>query len=361
MRILRNYLIKELIPPLIFGLAIFTFILIMDRIFDLTNLIITKGVSIRTVGTLLLYTLPFSISLSIPMALLMATLMAFGRLSQDNEITAMKASGINTYRIMMIPLAFSLLLSLGMLFFNDFVVPSSNYAFKKLYYSIIYKHPAIKLEEHTFIDLKDHRLYIEKINSKTSQLENVIIYKTNEDILITAARGNLRAGNDAITLELEDGTIHTVDKKTPLGYNRVAFNNYSITLELEGENLQEKITQKSIREMNTRELKTQIEEFKGKNINTNVLLVELYQRTVIPFACLAFVLIATPLGIKTQRGSRSIGFGLSLILIFVYYFLLLLGITIGEKGWMPPLIATWLPNIFMGICGILFMIKTAKH
>ena len=361
MRILRDYIIKELISPLIFGLAIFTFILIMDRIFDLTNLIVTKGVSINTVGTLLLYTLPFSVSLSIPMALLMATLMAFGRLSQDNEITAMKASGINTYRIMLVPIAFALVFSLGMMFFNDVVVPSSNYAFKKLYYGIIYKHPAIKLEEHTFVDLKEHRLYIEKINSKTSRLENIIIYKTSDDTLITAARGSLEAGRDSITLNLQDGTIHSVDKKNPLGYNRVAFNYYTITLDLGDEISREKIAQKSIREMNTAELKTQIDDFKKKNINTNVLLVELYQRTVIPFACLAFVLIGTPLGIKTQRGSRSIGFGLSLILIFVYYLLLLLGITIGEKGWMPPLIATWLPNIFMGVCGILFMIKTAKH
>jgi lipopolysaccharide export system permease protein len=361
MRILRNYIMKELIPPLIFGLAIFTFILLMDRIFDLTNLIVTKGVDINTVGTLLLYTLPFSISLSIPMALLMATLMAFGRLSHDNEITAMKASGINTYRIMLIPIIFALALSILMLFFNDVVVPASNYAFKKLYLNIIYKHPSIKLEEHTFVDLKDHRLYIEKINSKTSQLENIIIYKNSDNTLITAARGNLSAGKDSLTLDLHDGTIHSVDNKNPLGYNRVAFNDYAITLDLGDEISQEKIAQKSIREMNTGELKTQIENFKKNNINTNVLSVELYQRTAIPFACLAFVLIATPLGIKTQRGSKSIGFGLSLILIFIYYMLLLLGITVGEKGWLPPLIAIWIPNLFMGVCGIIFMIKTAKH
>lgn len=361
MRILRNYIIKELIPPLIFGLAIFIFILLMDRIFDLANLIITKGVSIYTVGRLLVYTLPFSISLSVPMALLMATLIGFGRLSQDNEITAMKASGINTYRIMMVPLFFALLLSIFMMFFNDSVVPSSNYAFKKLYYNIIYKHPIIKLQEHTFVDLKEHRLYIEKINPKTSVLENVIIYKNNEDTLITAARGKSKSHKGGISLQLEDGTIHTLNKENPLEYNRVSFNSYNITLDISTDISQRRITQKSIREMNRKELKTEIKKFKKQKINANSLLVELYLRSVIPFACLAFVLIATPLGIRTKRGTKSIGFGISLVLIFIYYLLLLVGITVGEKGWMPPLIATWIPNIFIGLLGVFFMIKTAKH
>ncbi len=361
MRILRNYIIKELIPPLIFGLAIFTFILLMDRIFDMANLIITKGVSSNTVVHLLIYTLPFSITLSIPMALLMATLIGFGRLSQDNEITAMKASGISTYRIMLVPLFFALAFSIFMMFFNDFVVPGSNYAFKKLYFNIIYKNPAIKLEEHTFIDLNNHRLYIEKIDSKNSNLQNVIIYKTDEDILITASKGKAESNKDGISLQLENGTIHTVDPKNPLQYNKVSFNNYNISLNINGENSEKRIKQKGIREMNKKELKEEIKNFKKKNINTNSLLVELYLRTVIPFACLSFVLIATPLGIKTQRGSKSIGLGLSLILIFAYYLLLLFGITIGEKGWIPPLIATWIPNIFVGICGIIFMQRIAKH
>ena len=90
------------------------------------------------------------------------------------------------------------------MFFNDSVVPSSNYAFKKLYYNIIYKHPVINLEEHTFVDLKDYRLYIEKIDPKTSILENVIIYKNNDDTLITATRGKSKSHKGGISLELQE-------------------------------------------------------------------------------------------------------------------------------------------------------------
>ncbi|MFH1783637.1 MAG: LptF/LptG family permease [bacterium] len=361
MRILRNYIIKELLPPFIAGLAIFTFILIMDRIFDLANLIITKGVPLTTVVRLLLYTLPFSISLSVPMALLMATLIGFGRLSQDNEITAMKASGINTYAIMMIPISFALVVSIFMVFFNDSVVPMSNQSFKKLYYNIIYKNPVAKLEEHTFTDLQDHRIYIERINPKTSELENVVIYKNDDDTLITASRGISKSQKASITLELKDGAIHSIDRNNPSEYNRVAFETYNISMDFSSQQTYKRINQKSLREMNKKELRAEITRLKGKKISVNSLLVELYLRTVIPFACLAFAFIATPLGIKTQRGSKSIGFGMSLILIFIFYLLLLAGITIGEKGWVAPLIATWIPNIFMVAVGLFFMARAAKH
>lgn len=106
MPVIYRYILKEHIGPFFFGLAIITFVLIMDFLLELMNLIIGKGISLLTVVQAFALNLAWMLALSVPMAVLVSTLMAFGRLSQDNEITALKASGVSLYRIVLAPLLF---------------------------------------------------------------------------------------------------------------------------------------------------------------------------------------------------------------------------------------------------------------
>ena len=127
MRILSKYILREHISPFLFGLAVITFILVVDFILEIANLIIGRGVSASTVLELFLFNLGWMFALSIPMSVLVATLMAFGRLSGDNEITAIKSSGISLYRAVSAPLIVSLGLAFLLILFNNYVLPWTNH------------------------------------------------------------------------------------------------------------------------------------------------------------------------------------------------------------------------------------------
>ncbi len=364
MRILTKYILKETLASFALAIFLFTFILLMDRIFDMINMVINKGVGFLTIARLLSYTLPFTLTLSLPMATLLAILLSLGRLNQDNEITAIKASGVSTLRLMSPLLAICVLFSLLGLYFNDQIVPASNHRFKNLYSEIIFKQPVLKLEEHTFIEIKDTRLYFDQINKDDSTFKGVIIYKNEKDqlpLMITAEDGNFYSDpKQGLILQLRNGSRNLVDKDNFYKYNRINFETYRMVINLQDNLPNNAINYKSLKEMNKHELRNEITRLRNSKINANTILVEYHMRSAIPYACLAFGLIGIPLGLRPKQTARSLGFGLSLALIFVYYILLISGITLGERGFVQPALAVWIPNLLIGGLGFFFSFKTIK-
>jgi len=361
MKILKRYIIAEFIPPALLGLAVFTFILLMDKIVDLVDLVINKGVDFLSVCRLLIYSLPLLLSLSTPMAVLVGMLLSFGRLSQDKEITAMRSAGVSLYSIILAPITLAILVSIILVFFNENIAPIAQYKFRKFYFSLLYKNPIIKFEEHTFTDIGDYRIYVENIDRKETGLRGVIIYK-DLHTLITAQRGNKIVRGGKLYLHLEDGSIHEKNKKNPQEYNQLNFNEYEIGLDMyASKEDRNRMLNKNIREMNQSELKTEIDRLRAKGIPAYSIRVEYHLRRSLAFAAIAFALIGIPLGIKAEQKGKTIGFGLSLGLIFIYYILLVGGITLGERGFFHPLLCIWIPNIFMVVFGSLLIYKAVNR
>lgn len=356
MKILTKYILRETLASFLLALAIFTFILLMDRIFDLVNMVISKGVGLLVIGRLLSYTLPFTLTLSIPMATLLAILLALGRLNQDNEITAIRASGVSTLTIMRPLLIASCLLSLLSIYFGDRLVPATNHKFKNLYAEIIFKQPVLKLEEHTFIEIKDTKLYFDEINKNDSTFKGVIIYQKEKDslpLMIIAEHGNFRGDSQrGLVLTLYNGVRHLVDKNDLFKYNRIYFNSYMLSINMEQNAAQNAIRYKSLREMSKRELKAEIKRLREQKFSGSTIEVEYHMRNVISFACLTFALIGIPLSLRPKQTAKGLGWGLSIILISVYYLLLIMGVTLGERGLLKPGLAVWLPNIILGAFGL---------
>ena len=142
MKILRKYIIKEIIAMFLFSLVIFTFTLVVGNIIRLAELVINKGVDIRLVGKLFFYLIPFLLSYTIPMSILTSVLLVFGRLSGDNEIVAIRASGINIYRLSLPILVIGLLFSLFSVVLNNEIIPKMHFASRKIIKNIgkIIKH-----------------------------------------------------------------------------------------------------------------------------------------------------------------------------------------------------------------------------
>lgn len=367
MKIFEKYIMKEIAGPFFLGISIFSFIFLTDKIFELVDLIINKGVPINKVMLLVIYIFPSFLAITVPMGVLMSCLMAFGRLSYDNEIIALKSSGINILKISLPALVIAFILSITMVFFNDTILPSSNYAFKTLYFDIIKQRATIIIQEKLFINEFDgYIFYIGEKDDKTSTLKNIIVYtlgsSNSPTHTILAEKGWIFPDSESrrIILRLKNGTINEISEKNLSKYTRITFNNYDIDLNINRVLDSVAKQEKSTREMGVFELYKEIKKIKKENLNNNYYLVEFHKKISIPFACLSFAFIGVPLGIVVKRGGKAIGFGISLALIFVYYLLLVLGEMLGEKGTLNQFFALWIPNLILIIIGIIILIKLSK-
>ena len=277
MPIIYRYILKEHIGPFFFGLAIITFVLIMDFLLELLNLIIGKGVSLLIVLQAFALNLAWMFALSIPMAVLVSTLMAFGRLSQDNEITALKASGVSLYRIVFSPLLFSLILTLGMIYFNDRILPEANHQARILMSELHQIKPTLSLKENRFIDeIPGYHILIKKTNPKNNEISDITIYEKVEGPLprtILAHKGKLEFSPDRSTLilNLENGEVHEADENEPGRYRRISFDKQTIYIpNVEGKFIQAGSGYRTDREMNIRMMSDQVKNIK-KNMDSGVI------------------------------------------------------------------------------------------
>ncbi|MCP4482123.1 MAG: YjgP/YjgQ family permease [bacterium] len=363
MKIINKYILKEFLPQFLLGLLVFTFILIMERIFYLTNLIVSKGVSVFKVIQMFSYILPSFASMTLPMSFLMGTLLAFGRLQDDNEIIALRAGGVSQIKIIIPILLISLIFSGFMIFFNQNIVPNAQKKFSKIYYNIAYQKPTLKFEEKTFFTLQNYKLYIKKINRKTNSMKDLIIYKTENHkypTLITAKTGKLIQKTNSIKMKLFNGMIQQKNDKDPREFNQLYFKEYDINFDLK--DAQKKIHDysKSTINLTANEIKKEIVNLKSQNINAINLKIQYHQRFTMAIACFIFTLLASSLAIMSTKHTKSIAFGLSLILIFVFYALLTFSAGVAEKKLLTPAIALSLPNIILGIIGVILSLRVNK-
>ncbi len=205
------------------------FVLVMDFILEVLNLIIGKGLNAFVILQVFVLNLAWMLALAVPMAVLISTLMAFGRLSQDNEITALRSSGVSLYRLILPPLVASILLAAGMAYFNDWVLPELNHRARVLMTDIHQKRPTWNLKENVFIDeIPGYHILIKKIDPHSSDIQGVTIYDVENRRFprtIIAEKGNVEFTPDGNTLifQLFNGEIHEMDEEAPQRYRKVSF------------------------------------------------------------------------------------------------------------------------------------------
>lgn len=243
MKILYRYIFKEHIGPFFFGLFVILFILIMDFILELLNMVIGKGLDVFVILQVFVLNLAWMAALAVPMAVLVSTLMAFGRLSQDNEITALKASGVSLYRIVAPAFVASLFVAFGMIIFNNQVLPEANHKARLLMTDIHQKRPTVNLKENVFIDeIPGYHILIRKVDPRSSDVEGITIYDQKDRRVprtIIAEKGRVEFTPDGNTLifHLFNGEVHETDEKDPDKYRRVSFNTQIIYIRDVGDKL----------------------------------------------------------------------------------------------------------------------------
>lgn len=363
MWILQKYIISELVKYLFLSIAIFTFVLLVGNIIKLADLIINRGVEIIYIVRLFLYLMPYLLSYTMPMGTLTATIVTFGRLSSDNEIMAIKSSGISLYRIAIPVFICGLVISLISLPLNDKILPLAHYASRKTLKELGVKTPSAYIEPGVFIkDFKNYIIFVYEI--KGNILKNIRIYQPQPNgptRTIIAEKGILDStAKNQIRLKLINGISEEPDPKNIKNFYKLNFKTYYITLDLEKE-LRGEILKKKTKEMSTAELRENLKEMRGNfGIDAIPLLTELHKKFSLSFSALLFTLLGLPIGIFIRRGETSIGFGVSLALVIIYWILLAGGNALALKGNLPVWICIWLPNLIVFIIGILLFLKVIR-
>jgi LPS export ABC transporter permease LptF/LPS export ABC transporter permease LptG len=366
-RILDRYIWKELVTPFCLGLLVFTFLLLIDRIFDLTDLIINKGVPVHLVLMMLVYISPAILVLTIPIGFLLAILVAFGRLSADMEVVALKACGVSPLRLLWPVVVFGVGVTAMTAYLMIDSVPKSNYAFKSLVFEIVRTQATVGLKERVFNDtFGNFVIYVDEIATDQVALRNVFVSderKPNEQRFITAREGRLLSDevNRRVTLRLLDGAIHETSPSALQKYREVRFRLYDITLVLENPLLKQGSTPKGDREMSLAELRKATQNAVNLKGNPNPYLVEIHKKFAIPAACLVFSVLGVPLGIRAHRGGRWGAFVALLPIVLFYYVGLTLGENIGDYGRVPPWLAMWTPNLIVGALALYLLRANLKE
>lgn len=354
-----------MIGPFAINMAFFTFIFLMTKILDITNLIVNYKINLFSVFLILVYSVPRFLSFVIPMSVMMAVLLTFLRLSSDCELDALKAGGVSIYSLMPPVLAFSVMGMLLSCFLTVYAMPWGMISMKELTFRVAASHANAGLKERTFNDsFKDVMLYINKIDVKKKRLIDVFIEdKRSKNIVSTilAPKGKLFGEPDKLVfhLQLYNGAINQVNLENRSAHS-INFDTYDVSLDFKKTLTTSKSGPKDEDEMSLVEFRQYLNTAAIKDEQYYTTLIEFHKKFSIPFACIALGILAVPLGVQSESAKRSSGLGLGLVFFLIYYLMLSAGQVFGEAGVYPPVIGMWVPNVVMGGLGLFLVVRTAN-
>ena len=356
-KIINRYIFREIALPFVIILFVLTFVLLMGKILQIMDLMINKGIRVLDIAHLIALIMPNFLLFTIPIALLVSILIAMGRLSADNEITVLKASGVSLLQLFYPAAVASLLAFACAMVIGYFLVPQSNFATKRLLFELASQNAGIGIKEKVFnADFKGLLLYADTIPADGASMENVIISDSRvlgEQNTILAKKAFLVADPKLmiVKLRLENGSIHTVGKDLK-NYRKVDFKSYDINLDLSSTMSSFTDEAKSSTEMTLSELLERMKKPDLAQAAMRELAIEVHKKFSIPLSCIFFGLLAMPLGITHHRSVKSRGFAVGLIIVAVYYLLRIGGEALVENGRMDPALGVWAPNALFALLGI---------
>jgi len=371
LRKLNQYLIKDYLTVFAIAMLLITFAFTIGAIYKAID-IMARGISIDVVGRFFLYNIPYSLAYSIPISALFSTLLIFGRLSSDSEISAMKSSGLSMWQIASPIVLISLALVCICLYNNCVVYPSTTYANRKLIKGLGVEDPIKLLEEGRFIrEFPGYMIYVGKKNK--NRVRDLIVYEVDKET--SEVTGSIRAGSGIMTadqekaelkIDLFDVRIEIPDPNAPGDSSKTRYinaRNYPIHLDF-NELLGSKQVSKKRKNMTISELAHRIRNAETENARLSEKdrrieharnLVEANQRIALALSPFMFVLIAIPLGITSHRKESSIGMVMSLGIMFIYYLFMILSDTLDKSPHLYPWLIPWIPIVCGQLGGFLLL------
>jgi lipopolysaccharide export system permease protein len=367
--IIDLYLLKEILVPTGIGMGIFTFIFLVSKLFRITEMVVEKGIPVFYAIKIFLCLIPAFLVFVAPMSLLLGILTALTRLSADNEIIALKTSGVGLYRLSPPVIFLSLITFVFTSFLVFYAVPWGSRSFRETLFQVAGSQGKLDVKERIFTSpFGDLVIYVDKVSPSEKVLEGVMIYDERDpriNTTIVARKGYLTPDPQAqkLMLNLFDGSIHSQEIKGDV-YRTINFTTYQFTIYLK-EEMEKERRRTQVRmlekEMSIHDLREKIRGLKEQGINVRPQLVELHFKFAMPFGALIFGLVGLPLGVQRTQSGKSWGFALCAVVFLLYYVLYCLGKDLGAVGIISPALAAWLPNIIFGVLGAYLFVRTAQE
>ena len=235
MNTLNKYLFKQSLIPFLLSVAVITTVLFLQFLIRAVDRFLGKGLDALTIFEYLYLNLAWIIALSVPMSLLISSVMTFGRMAQQNEITALKSAGVNLYNIIKPALWFGAMVATALCFFNNFILPEMNYNARLLARDIYKKKPELSIEPGYFVDMiPQYTMIVKEMDGK--DFKDVKIFSKNqksEQTTIYANQGSLSSDGNMITIDLQDGEIHEIDLSDYDYYRKIRFKTHQIIISMD--------------------------------------------------------------------------------------------------------------------------------
>ena len=372
--LMDRWLVSELMGPLLFGIAAFTAVsLSVGVVFELVRRVAESGLPLLAAMQVLLLRLPGFLVLAFPMATLMATLLAFSRLSGSSELTALRSVGVSTRRMVLPALVLSLLMSVLTFLFNDLIVPQSNLAATNTLEAALGKalttekgnnvlysrFGRIKQLEGESVKQLTHLFYSRKyLKGEMVDVSVIDFSRSGQRQLLTARSGRW---NDSKGMwEFVDGSIVNLDENSGTTTS-ARFERYFYPLSRSPIDLAKIPTDPGAMTVGQARRAERLFEEAGNAKEARRLRVRIQEKFAFPAICLVFGLIGSSLGVRPHnRTSRSQGFGISVLLIFGYYLMSFIFSSLGISGTLPPLLAAWGP-VLIGLAAGLQLLRQANR
>ena len=351
MRILTRYILREVTSHALLGGALFTFIIFTRDLGKILEFVVRDSASYTDVARIIAYTLPNALVVTIPMAVLVGILLGLSRLAADSEITAMRAAGLGAIDfVRIVSIVSAVALALG-LFNSLYLAPRAAAGLIALGESLKSSQASFEIQPRVFYEeFKDRVLYIQDVTpaagaavwhhvflADLTESADPHITTANEAIVVNGAPNTPDA--QTIRLHLLNGGQHDTSSSDPNQYNISTFTATDIPIETIAPDTHLGRLNTSIEALSLPELWRRANSQASTNGRTpSIYRIEFNKRFSYPFACLVLMLVGVPLGISSKRGGKSTGFVLTIVLVFIYYFLSVVGVAFAQSGRLSPLI-----------------------
>lgn len=379
MRILSRYILREVLAHAAIGTAVFTFVLFMGNVGRILELVVRNSAPLPSIAQLVFLTLPTALTVTIPMGVLVGILIGLSRLAADSEVTAMRASGFGVGAflrpISIVAISAWILASIN----TALIAPRSTAALDQLQAKLKSSQAAFEIEPHVFYeDFPKLVLYVEDVVPENGfavwrKIFLADISNPSAPTVTLAQEATLVSQSpDELALDLRNGYSHEGVPREPSRYSISQFQETSIPIQLPSPENKRAKELAPIPELPTAELYGQI-----KHIETNPgataaerdwngmrwrwYSTEFQRRFALPAACLVLAVIGVPLGLSAKKGGKATGFVLTIVLVFIYYFASLGGVSLARLDKVPPPLGVWMGNILFLVTGLILLWRTNRR
>jgi LPS export ABC transporter permease LptG/LPS export ABC transporter permease LptF len=373
MRIFTRYILREVTSYALLGGALFTFVLFMRDLGRILELVVRESATFGQVALIFAYTLPSAVTYTIPMAVLVGILLGLSRLASDSEITAMRASGMGALSfVRIVSIVAAAALGLG-LFNSLYLAPRAAAGLLKLGNSLKSSQASFEVQPRVFYEnFRNYVLYVQDVQPAAGAAlwHHVFLADLTHPAtphITTAERAVVVSGTpgtpdaQTIRLHLIDGGQHETSAANPDRYDISTFSSTDIPIQTEAP------PDAHLGRADTPILALPLHElWRRANLQgtpetvSRVYRIEFHKRFSYPFACLVLMLVGVPLGLSSKRGGKSTGFVLTILLVFIYYFLSSVGVAFAKNGRLSPLLGVWGANLIFTGAGMLLLYQMSR-